>query len=224
MPGIGQATFVSEYPTMKVLNLCLLIVAFASCLLATTNANAIGYDTDMDGMDLETYIDDMDMEFMDIEAHGFIHGCWSVLKAGYRGVNGTKCIIEETANVVLDCTNYLDEIAKCTTAMPKDILNIVNKIKGIISTGASLTDLQTLCASDETTNTFWLKKWFNCGAKMLYKTMSMVRGMNVVIKLSSKLPKDTSNCYVSATQDVVDSCNAYVPNINQCIASIKGKN
>ncbi|KAH8317109.1 hypothetical protein KR074_011826 [Drosophila pseudoananassae] len=210
---------------MKVLNVCLLIVASASFLLATTNANAIGYDDialtgmvmDMDDMDMD------DMDFMDFESYGFIHGCWSVLKAGFHGLNGTKCIIEETAHVVLDCTDYVNNVAKCTTAMPKDVLAIVNTANEMITLGNSLTQLNTLCAKDENSSSFWLKNWLRCGRKMFITSMKMVRRMSSIMKNSAKLPKDTSNCYVSATKSVVDSCNAYVPNINQCIAIMKGQ-
>ncbi|XP_017106424.2 uncharacterized protein [Drosophila bipectinata] len=213
---------------MKVLNVCLLIVASASFLLATANANAIGYDDlamtgmdkDMDGMDMEG-MDDMD--FMDFEPHGFVGGCWKVLKAGFHGVNGTMCIVDETAHVVLDCTSYVKNVAKCTTAMPKDVLAIVNTASEMITLGNSLTQLNTLCAKDENSSSFWLKNWVNCGRKMFITSMKIVRRMNSIIKNSAKLPKDTSNCYITATQSVVDSCNAYMPNINQCIAIIKGQ-
>ncbi|KAI8036094.1 uncharacterized protein LOC128260476 [Drosophila gunungcola] len=212
---------------MKVISLCLLVVASASFILTTANANAVGNFEDFEAftdVELEELIAeemlDQENDFMDVEQHGFVSGCRKVLLAGYKGINGTKCIVEEVAEVLLTCTRYVDAVTSCTGAIPQDVQAMLATVKKMIGTGNQIINLKSqLCANTSTRGAVSsTKNFFHCTFKAFCATMSMVRSMNVVIKQASRLPPNTAACYVSATKDVVAGCNAFVPNINSCIA------
>ncbi|EDX02595.1 uncharacterized protein LOC6525665 [Drosophila yakuba] len=218
---------------MKVLNICLLVVASASFLLTTANANAVGafedFEAYTDAELEELYAAEMmamEDELVDFEQFGFISSCRKVLVAGYKGINGTKCIIEEVANVLLTCTGYVDDLATCTGNIPKDVQAMLNNAKQMIVTSNKILNLRSdLCASKTTTTTTRgvvssTKSFARCTLKAFCATMSLVRRMNTMIKQGAALPFNTSSCYVNATKKVVDGCNAFVPNINVCIASM----
>ncbi|XP_017055941.1 uncharacterized protein LOC108097916 [Drosophila ficusphila] len=213
---------------MKVISLCLLVVASASFLLTTANANAVGALEDFEAytdLELEELIADemLDQEedFMGIEQYGFISGCRKVLWAGYKGINGTKCIVEEVANVLLTCTKYVDDVASCTGAIPKDVQAMIDNAKQMIVTSNKILNLRSdLCAAKTRGVASSTKSFFHCTWKAFCATMSLVRRMNTMIKQGTALPFNTSNCYTTATKEVVSGCNAFVPNINVCIASM----
>ncbi|XP_039498623.1 uncharacterized protein LOC120456093 [Drosophila santomea] len=217
---------------MKVLNICLLVVASASFLLTTANANAVGafedFEAYTDAELEELYADEMmamEDELMDFEQFGFISSCRKVLVAGYKGINGTKCIIEEVAKVLLTCTGYVDDLATCTGNIPKDVQAMLSNAKQMIVTSNKILNLRSdLCASTTTTTSRGVvsstKSFAHCTLKAFCATMSLVRRMNTMIKQGAALPFNTSSCYVKATKKVVDGCNAFVPNINVCIASM----
>ncbi|KAH8420176.1 hypothetical protein KR009_006863 [Drosophila setifemur] len=168
---------------------------------------------------MELELLDLENEYMDIEAHGFVHSCYNVLRAGFKGVNGTVCIIEEVANIMLSCTGYASDLTKCTTAVPSDMKAIIKTAAQMVTIGDNIMHLNTqLCVPDEDSSSSWLKNGLHCTKEVLLATMSLVRRMNIIIKLSAKLPTDTASCYLDATHKVVNACNAFVPNINSCIA------
>ncbi|KAH8287334.1 hypothetical protein KR054_005917 [Drosophila jambulina] len=219
---------------MKVISLCLLVVASASFLLTTASvspANALeSYDDmydvewDVSGLIAElSALEDMEGELMDVEAYGFIGGCKNVLWKGYKGVNGTLCIINEVIDIMGQCTAYISNIGKCTVNVPKDVLAIVDTAKQMVTISNSIIHLRSqLCAAPTTADTRGLvtatKNSFKCFIKLFKATMGLVRRMNIMIKQSGRLPSDTNNCFVGATKSIVGSCNAFVPNINTCIA------
>lgn len=163
----------------------------------------------------------MEDEFMGVEQFGFIGSCRKILWAGYKGINGTKCIVEEVANVLLTCTNYVDDLSTCTGDIPKDIQAMLNNVKQMIITSNKIINMKSeLCASTSRSVVSSTKSVMRCTLKAFYATMSLVRRMNTLIKQGAALPFNTSSCYVDATKKVVDGCNAFVPNINTCIASM----
>ncbi|KAH8274185.1 hypothetical protein KR018_001597 [Drosophila ironensis] len=207
---------------MKVLNLCLLIVASAAFLLVNTHANAVGRSEDE--IVIDNIMADMEMEdgeYMDFEAYGFLRGCAKVIRRGYKGLNGTKCLIEEVAGIMLSCTGYLTDIEKCTVNVPKDVLNIVNTVKKMTNISSSIIHLNSqLCAADETSDASWLKDAGECSKKLVWATFSLTRRMSELINQSAALPPTTSSCYLDATHKVVNDCNNFVPNLNRCIDNI----
>ncbi|KAH8356583.1 hypothetical protein KR200_007529 [Drosophila serrata] len=221
---------------MKVISLCLLVVASASFLLTTVSvspANAVEsyddmYDVEWDVSALIaelSALEDMDGEYMDVEAFGFIGACKNILWKGFKGVNGTNCIIKEVINVMSACTSYVDNIGHCTLNVPKDVLAIVNNAKQMAVIGNNIIHLRSqLCNSSTSTSTRGVvsvtKNSFKCFIKLFKATMGLVRRMNLMIKQSGRLPSNTASCFVGATKSVVASCNAFVPNINTCIANM----
>ncbi|XP_016979920.1 uncharacterized protein LOC108045203 [Drosophila rhopaloa] len=213
---------------MKVISLCLLVVASASFLLTTANANALGNFEDFEAFtdaELEemiaTELLDQENDFMGVDQFGFISGCRKVLWAGYKGINGTKCIVEEVANVLLTCTNYVDDLASCTGAIPKDVQAMLDNAKQMIATSNKILNLKSqLCATSTRGVVSSTKSFFHCTFKAFCATMSLVRHMNTMIHQGHDLPFKTGACYVDATNKVVNGCNAFVPNINTCIASM----
>ncbi|KAH8237650.1 hypothetical protein KR038_004525 [Drosophila bunnanda] len=213
---------------MKVISLCLLVVASASFLLTTVSANAVEsyddmYDVEWDVSaliaELST-LEDMEGEYMDVEAFGFIGACKNILWKGFKGVNGTNCIIKEVINVMSACTGYVDNIGHCTLNVPKDVQAIVDNAKQMVTISNSIIHLRSqLCTTTSSTRgvVSATKNSFKCFIKLFRATMSLVRRMNIMIKQSGRLPSNTATCFVGATKSVVDSCNAFVPNINRCI-------
>ncbi|XP_017067359.1 uncharacterized protein LOC108105355 [Drosophila eugracilis] len=221
---------------MKVINLCLLIVASASFILTTANANALGNYEKFDALEalaaLDTFTDAeleemiayelnaMEEEFMGVEEFGFINDCRKILWAGYKGINGTKCIVEEVGILLLTCTGYVDDLATCTGNIPTDVKAILSNAKQIIVKSQKILNLDEICASSSRGVVSATKSFLRCTLKLFYATMSIVRNMNVMIKDGHALPFKTAACYVDATNKVVDGCNAFVPNVKTCIASM----
>lgn len=168
-------------------------------------------------------LQDMEGEYMDVGAFGFIGACKNILWSGFKGINGTNCILKEVVNVMGACTSYIDNIGHCTVQVPKDVLAIVDTAKQMITIGDNIIHLRSqLCATSNTTSTRGVvsatKNSLKCFCQLFKATMGFVRHMNTMIKQSTKLPPNTATCYLSATHKVVDSCNAFVPNIKTCIA------
>ncbi|KAH8345163.1 hypothetical protein KR059_007295 [Drosophila kikkawai] len=220
---------------MKVISLCLLVVASASFLLTTVSvspANAVeSYDNISDlEWDVAALVselvalEDMDGEFMDVESYGFFGACKNVVWKGLKGINGTNCIIKEVINVMSACTSYVDNVGHCTLNVPKDVLAIVNNAKQMVTIGDNIIHLRSqLCATSNTTTTTTrgvvsaTKNTGKCIFKLFRAILTLIRRMNIIIHQSAHLPANTATCFTSATKSVVGSCNAFVPNINSCI-------
>ncbi|XP_016962660.1 uncharacterized protein LOC108033045 [Drosophila biarmipes] len=212
---------------MKVISLCLLVAASASFLLATANANAVGAFEDFTpytDAEIEEMLENelaMDDGFMGVEEYGFIGECKKIVWAGYKGVNGTKCLVEEVAKVLLVCTGYVDDLATCTGNIPRDIKVMLKNAQQMITISDSIINLNSkLCAAKSRSVGSAVLGAARCAEKLSIATMSLVRRMNIMIKLGGKFPSDTATCYTSATKAVVDGCNAFVPNCKTCIASM----
>ncbi|XP_037727376.1 uncharacterized protein LOC119558182 [Drosophila subpulchrella] len=216
---------------MKVISLCLLVVASASFLLTTANANAV--DAFEDFEDFEHYTDaeleemlehemlDLDNEYMGVEEYGFIGECRKIVWAGYKGVNGTKCLVEEVANVLLACTSYVDDLATCTGNIPRDVKLMLKNAKQMIVISNSIIHLNSqLCAAKSRGVGSTVKSIANCAGKLSVATMKIARRVNIMIKLGAVFPKNTATCYRTATSKVVAGCNAFLPNCKTCIASM----
>ncbi|KAH8420177.1 hypothetical protein KR009_006862, partial [Drosophila setifemur] len=158
-----------------------------------------------------------DLGYMDIEAHSFTSACYNILKAGYKGINGTLCIIDEVADIMLSCTGYADDLAQCTVAIPDDVKAIAKNAADMVTISKSIIHLKSeLCV--EKSSSSWVMNGLECTEKLLEATMTLVQRMELIIRQSASLPKDTASCYVNATHKVVNACNAFVPNIKTCIA------
>ncbi|XP_017134701.1 uncharacterized protein LOC108150899 [Drosophila miranda] len=208
---------------MKAITLCLLVLVSASCLL-TTHANAVGSSENFDyDLEIEQLLADLDgdLDYMGVAEQGFIRTCRGILRKALRCIRGTNCILKETLAVLTACTTYVDAIDSCGVAVPKDVANIVKSVKSMITICNSIIHLHSqLCATEDTTTTGTGKTTTKCFLKLFKATMSLVRKINTTLKLASKLPSDTSSCFVGATNTVKDACNAFLPNIDVCIDSM----
>lgn len=157
---------------------------------------------------------------MDIEEFGFIRSVRKVLKKALKSVRGVNCILKEVTAILSASTGYVDAIDACGTAVPKDVLAIVDSVKTIISLCNDVINVKSnICAADEeagtdkatTSKCFW----------RLFKTlMKLTRKLNRTIKQIASLPTDTSSCFVDATKSVQTSYNNFLPNINTCVDAI----
>ncbi|XP_017006830.2 uncharacterized protein [Drosophila takahashii] len=204
---------------MKVINLCLLVVAAASFLLTTANANAVGDFEDFEAYtdaEIEQMIADElgEGEFMGVDQLGL----YKILLAGYKGVNGTLCLIDEVADIMLSCTGYVTDLATCTGNIPTDVKAVLKHITNAIDIGSEITHFKTeLCASKTRGIVSGAEKAAKCAVKLSVKTLSMIRQVSDAIKLTGLFPTKTGNCYVSSTKSVVGDCKAFVPNLKSCV-------
>ncbi|KAH8356527.1 hypothetical protein KR084_010799 [Drosophila pseudotakahashii] len=207
---------------MKVINLCLLVVASACFLLTAANANAVAGFEDFEAY-TDAEIEQMiaaelgDDEFMGVEQLGL----YKVLLAGFKGVNGTLCLIDQVADIMLSCTSYVKTLADCTGTIPNDVKAILKHVENIITIGTEITHLNSsLCASSTRSVASVAKNTASCAGKLAVKTLSMIRQAREVIHLGAAFPSKTANCYVSATNSVVADCKAFVPNLKSCVANM----
>ncbi|XP_060662697.1 uncharacterized protein LOC132795808 [Drosophila nasuta] len=203
---------------MKVITLCLLVLVSASCLLSV-NANAAGPNAvGFEDFDLDEFEAQLDDEYMDFETFGFIRSVRKALKKALKTVRGVNCIIKEVNEILSASTGYVDAIDACGTAVPKDVLAIVNSCKTIISLCNDVINANTkLCGtSEDGTKTTSKKCFWN-----LFKTvMKLTRKINTTLKQMASLPSDTSSCFVDATNSVKTSYNNFLPNIDTCVDSM----
>ncbi|XP_022208716.2 uncharacterized protein LOC111065059 [Drosophila obscura] len=210
---------------MKAITLCLLVLVSASCLL-TTPANAVGSSESLDFyFEIEQLLadldGDLDADYMGVAELGFIRSCRAILRKALKGIRGTNCILKETLAMLTACTTYVDAIDSCGVAVPKDVAKIVKNVKAMIEICNSIIHLHSqLCATEDTTTTGTGTTSRKCCFRLFKASMSLVRKINVTLKLISKLPADTNSCFVGATNTVKDACNDYMPNINDCIDSM----
>ncbi|XP_034665992.1 uncharacterized protein LOC117899946 [Drosophila subobscura] len=208
---------------MKVITVCLLVLVSASCLL-TTHANAVGPSENFGyDFEIEQLLSglDGDFDYMGVAEQGFIHSCRSILIKALKGIRGTNCILKETLAVLTACTTYVDAIDGCGVAVTKDVARIVDTVKSMITICDNIIHLHSkLCATEDTTTNGTGKTSGKCFRKVLDSTMLLVIKMNVALDLIANLPADTSSCFVGATNTVKDACNAFLPNIDVCIASM----
>nr|XP_016923059.1 uncharacterized protein LOC108004629 [Drosophila suzukii] len=213
---------------MKVISLCLLVVASASFLLTTVNANAVDAFEDFEhytDAELEEMIEnellDLDNDYMGVEEFGFIREVRKIVWAGYKGVNGTKCLVEEVANVLLVCTRYVDDLATCTGNIPRDVKLMLNNAKQMIVISDSIIHLNSkLCAAKSRSVGSAVMSAAHCCKNLSVATMKLAYRINLMLKLGNHFPTKTATCYTEATSNVVAGCNAFLPNCKTCIASM----
>ncbi|KAL7743500.1 hypothetical protein ACLKA6_018636 [Drosophila palustris] len=205
---------------MKAITLCLLVAVSASCLLSA-NANAEGPNELFENLDLEWDLLDsqLDDEYMDFESYGFIGTIRGCLRKLLKTVRGVNCVLKEVTAIMKACTDYVDAIDACGTAVPKDVAAIVSSCKAIISICDSIINLNSkLCApttdADNNPKETTSKK---CCWNLFKATMKLTRKINTTLKQIAKLPSDTSSCFVDSTNDVKQSFNDFLPNINTCV-------
>ncbi|EDV41890.1 uncharacterized protein Dana_GF17271 [Drosophila ananassae] len=212
---------------MKAITFCLLVLVSATFVL-TTKANAIaskelGLDSEFDWeTELDELLDELDNDedYMDVEQLGFIRSVRKVLRKALKTVRGTNCIIKEVVEILSSCTAYVDAIDNCGTAIPKDVAKIVASVKKIISICNDILHLRSkLCAADDSSSST-AKNSCKCFWNLFKATMKLTRQINKTLKLIAKLPSDTSECFVSATNNVKVSFNSFLPNINVCVDSM----
>uniref|UniRef100_A0A6P4E8R8 Uncharacterized protein LOC108041127 n=1 Tax=Drosophila rhopaloa TaxID=1041015 RepID=A0A6P4E8R8_DRORH len=212
---------------MKAITLCLLVLVSATFLL-TTQANSselreenLDYEFDFES-ELEQLLDELDNDndYMDVEEQGFIRTCRKILRKALKTVRGTNCIIKEVVNILSSCTNYVDAIDACGTAIPKDVAKIVDSVKQIIKICNDILHIKSkLCAAKKSVGSV-IENSSKCFWKLFKASMKLTRKINKTLKLIAKLPTDTSSCFVNATNKVTVSFNSFLPNINVCIESM----
>jgi len=124
----------------------------------------LDYEFDLES-ELEDLLDELDNdnEYMDVEAQGFIKTCRKILRKALKTVRGTNCIIKEVASILSSCTNYVDAIDDCGTAIPKDVAKIVVSVKQIIKICDDIIHLHSkLCAKDESDDGSIIKNTSKC--------------------------------------------------------------
>ncbi|XP_017052349.1 uncharacterized protein LOC108095689 [Drosophila ficusphila] len=212
---------------MKAITLVLLVMVSATCLIKTQASSIRWSDQNLDfefdfESELEQLLDELDneLDYMDVEERGFVGSVRKILRKALTTVRGTNCIIKEVVNILSSCTNYVDAIDACGTAIPKDVAKIVNSVKQIINICNDIIHLRSqLCATDDSDGSV-IKNTSKCFWKLFISSMKLTRRINETLKLIAKLPKDTSSCFVDATNSVSASFNSFLPNINVCIDSM----
>ncbi|XP_017856698.1 PREDICTED: uncharacterized protein LOC108609489 [Drosophila arizonae] len=186
---------------MKSLTLCLLLLVCGSCLLGS-NANTIN-DNSVHYEEVELYSDD-----------GFIKTMEKILMKVLTTVRGVNCTIKTVADILIATTKYVDSIDVCGMAVPKEVAKIVKCCKDIIAICEDIIHLNsTICAAEENGKMTSGK----CFWKLFEAIMKLTRKLNTALKLIAKLPGDTEACFVDATNEVVESYDNFLPNINKCI-------
>ncbi|XP_068147566.1 uncharacterized protein [Drosophila tropicalis] len=201
---------------MKAITLCLLVLVSASCLLKT-NANVdVHPDFQAAEVELDLWLAELeaDGDYMDVEQFGFIVSCAKILKKCLSSVRGVNCILKEVVAVMNACTSYVDAIDACGVAVPKDVAAVVSSCKAMITICNNIIHLNsTLCSSDNSTTS-------KCMLQLFKACMQLTRKINTTLKQITKLPSDTSSCFVKATNEVKTACNNFLPNIDKCIDSM----
>lgn len=169
---------------------------------------------------LDELDEQLDDDYMDIEEYGFIRSVRKILKKALKSVRGVNCILKEVNAILAASTGYVDAIDACGTAVPKDVLAIVNSVKTIISLCNDVINVNSrLCAADEEAGTDKATS-SKCFWRLFKTVMKLTRKINRTIKQITKLPTDTSSCFVDATLSVKTSYNNFLPNINTCVDSM----
>lgn len=129
-------------------------------------------------------------------------------------VRGVNCTIKTVADILIATTKYVDSIDACGMAVPREVAKIVKCCKDIIAICEDIIHLNTtICAAEENGKMTSGK----CFWKLFEAVMKLTRKLNTALKLIAKLPADTEACFVDATNEVVESYDNFLPNINKCI-------
>ncbi|XP_064538402.1 uncharacterized protein LOC135428375 [Drosophila montana] len=201
---------------MRTITLCLLLLVSASCLISSNAKATVDDSINFEDVDLDALIDQLDGDYMDVEEFGFIRSVRKALKKVLKTVRGVNCTIKEVIEVLSAATNYVDGIDACGTAVPKDVAAIVNSCKTIISICNDIINLNSkLCTTDDPDSSQMSSK--KCFWQLFKAVMKLTRKINTTLKQIAKLPSDTSSCFLDATNDVKNSFNNFLPNINTCV-------
>ncbi|EDW00043.1 uncharacterized protein LOC6564709 [Drosophila grimshawi] len=201
---------------MKTITICLLLIVGGTCLLST-NANATAGDsTNFEDIDLDTLIAELDDEYVDVQEYGFIRSVRKVLRKALKSIRGVNCIVKEVTEILTAATDYVDAVDACGTAVPKDVAAIVKSCKDIITICNNIIHLNSqLCSTDDTDSNQMSSK--KCTYQLFKATMKLARKINTTLKQIAKLPSDTSSCFGTATNQLKETFNNFLPNINACI-------
>ncbi|KAH8287980.1 hypothetical protein KR044_004993 [Drosophila immigrans] len=204
---------------MKAITLCLLVIVSASCLLSC-NANAAGPNAiSLEDMDLDALEAQLDGDYMDFEEYGFIRSVRKALKKVLKTVRGVNCTVKEVIEVMTAATNYVDAVDGCGTAVPKDVLAVVDSCKAIITMCDAIINLNSkLCNPEDADSDKMSTK--KCTWQLFKALMKLTRKLNRTLKQIAKVPSDTSSCFVDATTKVKNSFNEFLPNIDTCVSQM----
>ncbi|XP_034472286.1 uncharacterized protein LOC117780028 [Drosophila innubila] len=178
---------------MRIITLCLLVLASASCLLGNVQSSA-----------------PQSVGFEEVQPFGF----GDILKTILTTVRGVNCTMKQVIEVMAATTRYIDAIDACGTAVPKDIAKIIKSCLNIYDICNDIIHLNsTICAHEEGAKMTGLK----CTGELFLAIMKLTRNINVALKLMAKLPFDTEECFVDATRVVEASYKDFMPNVQLCV-------
>ncbi|XP_068147092.1 uncharacterized protein [Drosophila tropicalis] len=202
---------------MKAIVLCLLVLVSASCVLSASVSPKDVATPDIKALQMKlnaliSKYQEMDSndDYMSVEQQGFIRSVIKILGTSWNGILGLTCLIQEFANVIETCTNYVYAVNNCGEAIPEDIQAIIDSIK---SAGTQLVDIisfETKVCDDSDSGS-------ECLAKLVEAGVELTETINATIRDVGQFPSDTSFCFVDATETLVKNCNAFVPNCQKCI-------
>ncbi|XP_023034551.2 uncharacterized protein LOC111519210 [Drosophila willistoni] len=216
---------------MKVVTLCLLVLATGSCLLST-NANSIASNEkdlvdslNFDDLDLELDLltAELDGDYMEIDEFGIFRGFRRILKKALKTLRGVNCTIKAVVEVLDAATKYVDAVDACGVEVPKSVAKIVQSCKSIISTCNDIIHLNSnVCDNanydDETDGEKSTTK--KCFIQLVKTILKLRRQIKSTLKQIQKLPSDTNKCFVDATDKVKVSFQEFPSNIKNCTAAI----
>ncbi|ALC48469.1 CG8661 [Drosophila busckii] len=207
---------------MKAITLVLLVLLSGSCLLSSSHAS-----TDVEqpeSLELELALQqleaELDDDYVDIDSYGFIGSVRKALKKALKSLRGVNCIVKEVTEILEACTKYIDAIDACGTQVPKDVMAIVNSCKAMIGMCNKIIHLNSqLCNNDHYDDTTDSGKMSTkkCSWQLFKAVMKLTRKLNRTIKLITKLPSNTSSCFVGATNEVKITFDNFLPNVNVCV-------
>ncbi|KAL7738906.1 hypothetical protein ACLKA6_008487 [Drosophila palustris] len=184
---------------MRIVTLCLLVLASSSCLLGKVESSA-----------------SQSASFEEVQpfGDGALKEFEKILKTILTTVRGVNCTMKQVIEVMIATTNYIDAIDACGTAVPKDIAKIVKSCQNIYNICDDIVHLNsTICSHDEDAKMTGL----SCTFHLTIAIMKLTRNINTVLKQMYNLPFDTEVCFVDATREVADVYENFMPRVKLCV-------
>ncbi|KAH8395508.1 hypothetical protein KR215_011469 [Drosophila sulfurigaster] len=175
---------------MRTVTLCLLVLASAISLYGVVETTPLKSDRSLTD-------------------NGFVN----FLRAVLTTVRGVNCTVNEVGEILVATSKYIDDIGGCSTDVPKDIAKIIKSCNQIVTIGDDIIHLNSQLCSDEEGSSVTSTK---CFVNLFSATVKLTRKIHDTLELIANLPSDTESCFVDATNEIEDSYDNFLPNINDC--------
>ncbi|XP_043660205.1 uncharacterized protein LOC122624616 [Drosophila teissieri] len=167
-------------------------------------------------LDASPELDDVTDGSLEVEDFSLRSTTYKSLKIALRSIKGLNCILKWVAGIEDSATQFNTDVVVCGVSASKDVTNLINANKKILSTCNDLINLRSNTCPQ--TDDEQAKVTGSCFVKTLRKVWSLKKQVDNAINLAKKIPQTGPNA-VACVSDAVNTLTTYYTAFPQNIIS-----